>query len=370
MSKNDLIDKLYSGSQSWNEFHKNNSKIKIDLSGEEFISFDFSNYDFENCIFQSCNFDNSDFVKTNLLKCDFEQSKFARCRFHEANLSHANLTRTTFHECSLTNTNLNGSYLNSAYLYQSTIKAGNFVKTNFNFSSLQNLSFITVDLSEAIDLDKVLPQGPSSIGLDTLAASKGRLPIAFLRGCGLNNLQIEISKLFENGMDPEQVNQIAYRICDLYYGNPIQFYSCFISYSSKDEVFAIKLYNDLQDKGVRCWYDKADLKIGDPIRKTIYEQVRIRDKFLVIISENSILSGWVGSEVEKAFSEERSQKVNKLFPIRLDNAVLTAKDDWAETIRLEKYIGDFSKWQDGQIYKQALSKLIEALQEEKKFHSV
>ena len=36
--------------------------------------------------------------------------------------------------------------------------------------------------------------------------------------------------------------------------SPIEFYSCFISYSSKDEEFAKRLHADLQSNGVRCWF--------------------------------------------------------------------------------------------------------------------
>jgi hypothetical protein len=32
----------------------------------------------------------------------------------------------------------------------------------------------------------------------------------------------------------------------------IQFYSCFISYSSKDQDFADRIHADLQNNGVRC----------------------------------------------------------------------------------------------------------------------
>jgi hypothetical protein len=48
---------------------------------------------------------------------------------------------------------------------------------------------------------------------------------------------------------------------------PIQFYSCFISYSSKNRDFAERLHADLQAKGVRCWFDQADLKIGEMFRE-------------------------------------------------------------------------------------------------------
>jgi hypothetical protein len=46
--------------------------------------------------------------------------------------------------------------------------------------------------------------------------------------------------------------------------------------------------------------------------------------------------------VEKALAEEKEQGTLKLFPIRLDNAIFEARDDWAEKIRLRRHIGDFS----------------------------
>jgi len=33
---------------------------------------------------------------------------------------------------------------------------------------------------------------------------------------------------------------------------PVQFYSCFISYSDKDDDFVQRLHADLQNKGIRC----------------------------------------------------------------------------------------------------------------------
>jgi len=42
-------------------------------------------------------------------------------------------------------------------------------------------------------------------------------------------------------------------------GGSIQFYSCFISYSTKDQLFADRLYADLQANNVRCWFVPHDL---------------------------------------------------------------------------------------------------------------
>jgi hypothetical protein len=61
---------------------------------------------------------------------------------------------------------------------------------------------------------------------------------------------------------------------------PIQFYSCFISYSHKNEDFAQRLYADLQNKGVRCWLAAEDMKIGEKIWDTLDTAIRIHDKVL------------------------------------------------------------------------------------------
>jgi hypothetical protein len=41
----------------------------------------------------------------------------------------------------------------------------------------------------------------------------------------------------------------------------IETYSCFISYSTKDQEFAERLHADLQNKGVRCWFAPHDLRM-------------------------------------------------------------------------------------------------------------
>ncbi len=52
-------------------------------------------------------------------------------------------------------------------------------------------------------------------------------------------------------------------------GQPIQFYSAFISYSTKDQEFGDWLYADLRQKNIRCWLATEDLKIGDKFRTRI-----------------------------------------------------------------------------------------------------
>jgi hypothetical protein len=79
-----------------------------------------------------------------------------------------------------------------------------------------------------------------------------------------------------------------------------QTFSCFISYSSKDQEFADRLHADLQNKGVRCWFAPHDMPIGAKIIDAIDEAIRLRDKVLLILSENSVASDWVEEEVTRA----------------------------------------------------------------------
>jgi hypothetical protein len=65
------------------------------------------------------------------------------------------------------------------------------------------------------------------------------------------------------------------------------------------------------------------------------------DKLLLILSKASIASEWVEDEVTKAYAEERSRKEVVLFPIRIDNAVVSTDEPWAVKLREPiGYLGD------------------------------
>ena len=210
---------------------------------------------------------------------------------------------------------------------------------------MANTVFADVDLTGATRLKSYRHWGPTTVDHRTLAKSR-TLPIEFLRGCGLPDALIDYL--------PSLL------------GDALQFYSCFISYSSKDQDFAERLHADLQNNGVRCWFAPEDLKIGARTRPAIDEAIRVRDKLLLILSEKSIESDWVEKEVETAFEEERRRKETVLFPIRLDNTVMQTGEAWAADIRRTRNIGDFRDWKKHESYQQAFERLIRDLKQEAK----
>jgi hypothetical protein len=169
-------------------------------------------------------------------------------------------------------------------------------------------------------------------------------------------VEIEHSIALQTDRDPAQVSMKE--------GAATIYYPCFISYSHQDEDFAQKLHADLKSKGVRCWFALQDMRIGDKIRPTIDRSIQAHDKLLLILSEHSINSDWVGAEVETALEKENKLKQPVLFPIRLDRAVMDTDQAWAAHIRRTRHIGDFSHWKDHDAYQQAFERLLRDLQME------
>jgi hypothetical protein len=169
----------------------------------------------------------------------------------------------------------------------------------------------------------------------------GSLPLQFLRGVGLPDRLIDYL--------PSLLNQA------------IQHYSCFISYSGKDDDFARRIHADLQNGGVRCWFAPHDLPIGAKTWDAIDAAIKLRDKLLLILSKNAIESGWVEDEVQKAFAEERDRKELVLFPVRIDDAVMETPEPWARKLHDQRNIGDFRRWKDHDTYKQSLGRVMRDL---------
>jgi MinD-like ATPase involved in chromosome partitioning or flagellar assembly len=137
--------------------------------------------------------------------------------------------------------------------------------------------------------------------------------------------------------------------------------SCFISYSSEDSGFAERLRIDLERRGVRCWFAPHDLPIGAKIRPAIDKAIRENSRMILILSASSMASSWVEKEVETAFEREGATGTTILVPVRLDKAIMEAREGWAADIRRQRNIGDFTSWRDAPSYASALTRLLGSL---------
>lgn len=366
MAKDEQLAILRQGVEVWNKWRKENLYIDIDLSGISLPKLDYS----------WVNLSVADLSKSNLSYGLFLWSNFDGAKLNFANLNYAHfrgaqvsavnfrgtkMVEATLNQANLSSSNFEEADLTGAYLYHANLADAKLDDTILSNAHAYNTVFAGIDLSKVKGLESVEHFGSSHVGLDTLVISKGNIPIEFLRGCGLSDLEIEYSKLTDPVLSSEQLTNITYNIHQLYLGGGIKYYSCFISYSSIDQEFTEKIHDDLQDNGVRCWFAPENMKIGDLIRPTIDQQIRQHDKLLVILSENSVNSEWVGDEVEAALEEESKSNRLVLFPIRLDDTVMSNRDDWAAKIKRRRHIGDFSNWKDKASYQKAFERLLRDL---------
>ncbi len=149
--------------------------------------------------------------------------------------------------------------------------------------------------------------------------------------------------------------------------SPIEFYSCFISYSHEDKLFARRLHDTLQGRGIRCWLDEKQMLPGDHIRDQVDRGIRLWDKVLLCCSRHSLSSFWVDEETGKAFEKEerlwkeRKQRVLALIPLDLDGYLFQWESGNASRVR-ERKAPDFTEWgQDPQKFEAQMDNVIRAL---------
>jgi len=318
------VELLCKGVYSWNRWHSENPEAAIDLREAHLANLDLGSPG-GHLRLQGADLENADLSHTNLSYADLSGARLCGSNLHFGSLERAELFDADLSGARLTWTNLSRAHFTSVKLARAV----------FGFSVIADVGF-----RGCTGLDSALHEAGSSIGVDTLVRSWNELPGTFLRGCGLPepfiaNLQTLIAAM-----------------------EPIQFYSCFISYSNADERFAKRLHTGLQDHGVRCWFAPESLKIGDKFRSVIDESIRGFDKLLVILSEYSITSTWVEEEVEAALEQERREKRLVLFPVRLDDAVMETHTAWAANVRRTRHIGDFRYWRRQKAFEKAFGRLL------------
>ena len=263
-----------------------------------------------------------------------------------AQFTSANLSGVTFNEVVFDGVNFRDANFRGAQLARTNFRWAGLKNSDFSQVQLAKASFGDVDLSGVKGLDTVNHLEPSTLGIDTIIRSQGKIPEIFLRKAGVPESIIE---------------QIPALIGSL---KTIDYYTCFISYSSKDEDFAKKLYTDLQSNGVRCWFAPEDMKIGEKFWHRIDESIKLYDKLLVVLSQHSVESEWVEREVIAAQEKERQLKKPVLFPITLDEAFKLTNAPWAADIRRSRHTGNFTQWKIHDDYQKAFDRLMRDLKAE------
>lgn len=313
MANEEQVERLLKGVESWNAWRKQNPGVELNLSFAD-LSF-------------------ADLRGADLTAADLEEADLEEADLREATLLGVNLSYTNLRRADLRGASLYGADLHEADLDEADLSRAIFDKT----------SIAKIDLRTTKGLASIQHLGPSHVELFSIQLPQDGSALHFLRGVGVPDEWI--------------ADYRAHMV------SPIQYYSLFISYSTKDDLLAHRLHADLQAKGVRCWFAPEDLKIGNKFRQRIDEAIHLQDKLLLLLSEHSISSIWVEHEVEAALEQEDRQQREVLFPIRLDETIMQTSQAWAATLRRTRQIGDFTNWTDPQAYQIAFDRLLRDLKQ-------
>jgi hypothetical protein len=337
MANPEHLQILQQGVSAWNAWREQHADIRPNLRG--------------------ANLGGANLYGANLTDANLGGANLTQANLTQANLYGANLGGASLYEANLTDANLGGVNLTDANLYGAKLGGTNLRRANLTEANLAQVQifetfFIDINLTAVRGLETCFHLGPCTIDHRTLAKS-GPLPLVFLRGCGL----------------PEALIEYLPSIL----GEPYQFYSCFISYSSTDEDFCHRLHGRLQEAGLRVWFAPHDIQGGQKIHEQIDQAIRVYDKLLLVLSTDSMRSRWVEFEILRARKREVAEQRRLLFPVRLvDYEAIKAWEgcldadtakDLATEIR-EYYIPDFSRWKDHDAFEEAFARLLRDLKAE------
>jgi uncharacterized protein YjbI with pentapeptide repeats len=331
---------LKQGVEIWNNWREENEyENGLDLSETNLTAMDLRNANLSNV-----NLSRVNLVKANLRNTNFQSAKLVDSIFLKADLSRADLSYS----------DLNNAMLKDATLYMANLFGAKLINTDFTGARIGQIAFAANDLSTAKGLESVNPVGPCSIGIDTLYKSCGNIPESFLNAC-------DVPKDFTVYIPSHFGAQQA-----------IEFNSSFISYSTRDEEFARRLYSRMRNENLRVWFAPEEMKGGEKLYDQIERAIHMHDKLLVVLSENSMQSEWVLTEIRNARRVELKESRRKLFPIRLVNMDRVREwkcfdadsgKDLAVEVR-EYFIPDFSNWEIESLFESAFGRLLRDLKAE------
>ena len=411
------LDILKQGVDAWNAWRENNSESRPDLRGADLSRTDLKNVNLVEADLKTANFRDAylsqalfrgaDLEKAILFGANLFESDLRACRLTEADLrnavliganlkkadlsgavlSEADLRRADLRGANLQRANLRGDHLMGDRLRRTDLRGadlggadlsgadlrranlkGNYFKTVnlkdtvFKNSLMHDTILSNNDLSIAEDLDSVIHYGPSSIGIDTVARSKGNIPEPFLRGCGLTEWEIVQARLYQEDLSNNEIIDIHNSIFAVKSPGDHPYNSCVIRHSKEDEDFAKSLHENLQNAGVRCWTNPEGIK-------QYVDATDHQDKRLLILSDHSMSSAWIRFEIKRTRMREKVEDRQILFPIRL--VALDVLSGWELRDRetaadlaaaVRSYdVSDFSRWKEEGFSKGAFEKLLHAL---------
>ena len=311
------------------------------LRGADLRGADLSGADLDRTVLSDANLTGAKLVNANL----------SRASLVGTNLTGADLTGVSFAGASLVRTNMTDAICSNSDFFQTQFWSVNLTGADLSGSQFGYSIFQDCDLSGVKGLDQVRHDAPSTVGLDTLFRSHGKIPEAFLRDVGL----------------PEA----AFGFLETAKHDTTSLVDCFISCTDDDEEIARALRDDLRVEGVRCWVFSQIVR-GNPLverhstsdQEEVERWVRSYDKMVVLASAKALEVEAVLNDITHAKQLQLTTEKWSIFLAATDNALIEPRSRFARSLVAEHVVFDLrGKQDDPGTYKKEVVRLAEALKQ-------
>ena len=255
----------------------------------------------------------ADLTRANLTRANLSGANLTRARLQgadltEAYLPHSNLSESTLNGADLTKADLSEASLWGARLVEARLQNADLSGADLNRAQMENTNLsgavfsLTVfggQVCRALHLDEIVHDGPCPIEPQyLLALVHNGVPERFLKGIGIPDIMLN------------------HLISTAEHWSTIDFSTCFIAYGREDSIFALRLHDELQRRGVRVWLVEKNLIVGDDLYDPIDRRARVRDKLIVCCSKAALSSEWMNQEIEIATRMEEDIEAEHGYPVR------------------------------------------------------
>ncbi len=343
MANEEHLAILNQGVIAWNEWRSENYDIEPNLRQADLCWVDLSGANFRRATLS-----NAEFRGADLSGADLFRAKLVEADLYGADLSGAGLI-----EADLREADLRGADLNAADLSRADLSRADLSRANLEEVTLFDTTLISVDLSPFVNVP-INQLSPSNIDHRSIARSLHcENLLSFLVATGMNHIFATYAIDALRSLDPNGLFNLMH--------------STFISYGGPDEPFAIKLREALQTNGVTSFLFKKDAVPGQAISDVMRDQVREKDRIVVICSEASLDRPGVLNEMELTLRREAKEGGHTLLiPVAIDDYAhkgWAPKNDNLKDAILERVIADFQGADTDQTkFDAGLSRLLKALE--------
>ena len=353
---------LKQGVNVWNRWREEFPETRpilmaVDLSGTNLSGVNLSGANINVAYFNEANLSGANLNETNSSGIDLKNASLGIAQIWDANFEGADLRGADLNGAKLVGSkfrvaNLRGADLSGAELSRVNFSMADLSETTIKETLIGNTILTNVDLSSFVNAH-VIHHAQSFIDHSSIAKSihcENLLP--FLVAAGMPHIVATYTIEAIRSLDPNGLFNLMH--------------STFISYGGPDEPFATKLQEALQSNGVTTFLFKKDAVPGQAISDVMRDQVREKDRIVVICSENSLDRPGVLNEMELTLRREAKEGGHiLLIPIAIDRYVHDGwnpeNDNLKEAI-LERVIADFVGADTDQAkFDQGIERLLQAL---------